>query len=78
MPSVGQPHDPIPWNPINVSVPGAVFDNIETLGSTIEKVLGRLGCPACCSGFDIFFQREMDGFVVNAKQEITGTGQFAR
>jgi hypothetical protein len=76
--SIGLPQDPIPLKSINVSVPGSVFDNIEVLGSTIEKVLGRLGCPACCSGFDLFFQREIDGFVVNAKQEITGTGQFAR
>lgn len=71
------PQDPIPWKAVRVSLPGGAFDNIETLGSAIERVLGRLGCPSCCSGFDILFQRELDGFVFDAKLDIRGTGRFA-
>jgi hypothetical protein len=71
------PIDPIPFRAVRVSAPAAVFDNIEQLGSSIEKVLGRLGCPACCSGFDILFQRELDGFVVDTKLGIKGTGRFS-
>jgi hypothetical protein len=68
---------PGPGSAVHVTAPGAVFDNIEHLGSSIEKVLGRLGCAACCSGFDIFFQRELDGFAFDAKLGMKGTGRFA-
>lgn len=77
LPPLALPQDPIPVKTVRVSAPAAVFDNIEQLGSTIEKVLGRLGCPACCSGFDILFQRELDGFIVDTKLGIKGTGRFA-
>ncbi|HQR21319.1 MAG TPA: hypothetical protein PKV98_10645 [Burkholderiaceae bacterium] len=72
--TVALPQDPVP---IRVAAPAAVFDNINNLGTAIEKVLGRLGCAACCSGFDILFQRELDGFVVDAKLGLKGTGRFA-
>ena len=75
--AVGLPQDPIPWKAVRVTAPAAVFDDIDRLGSSIEKVLGRLGCPNCCSGFDILFQREMDGFAIDAKFGIKGTGRFA-
>ncbi|HTN48968.1 MAG TPA: hypothetical protein VMK32_06015 [Burkholderiaceae bacterium] len=71
--TVALPQDPIP---LRVTAPGAVFDNIENLSSAIEKVVGRLGCAACCSGFDIFFQRELDGFAFDAKLGMKGTGRF--
>lgn len=77
LPPIALPTDPVPWKAVRVAAPATVFDNIEHLGSVIEKVLGRLGCPACCSGFDILFQRELDGFVVDAKLGIQGTGRFA-
>ena len=77
LPPIALPQDPIPFKVVRVTAPAAVFDNIDQLGSTIEKVLGRLGCPNCCSGFDILFQRELDGFVVDAKLGIKGTGRFA-
>ena len=71
------PQDPIPVRSVRVAAPAAIFDNIEHLGSAIEKVLGRLGCANCCSGFDILFQRELDGFMVDAKLGLKGTGRFA-
>lgn len=71
------PQDPIPWKAVRVTAAGSVLDSIDGLSSALEKVLGRLGCPSCCSGFDILFQRELDGFVVDAKQGIRGTGRFA-
>jgi len=77
LPPIALPQDPIPVKAVHVSAPAAVFNNIEQLSSSIEKVLGRLGCPACCSGFDILFQRELDGFVVDAKLGIKGTGRFS-
>ena len=71
------PQDPIPWKAVRVSMPGAAFDDINSLGTAIERVLGRLGCPSCCSGFDILFQRELDGFALDAKLDVRGTGRFA-
>lgn len=77
LPPIALPQDPIPWKTVRVSAPGAVMDNIDALSATLEKVLGKLGCGACCSGFDITFQREFDGFVVDAKQGLRGMGRFA-
>lgn len=77
LPPVALPQDPIPWKSVRVSAPSQVLDNIDALSSTLEKVLGKLGCPACCSGYDILFQRELDGFIVDAKQGLRGTGRFA-
>lgn len=74
--SLDPSHEPMASRALNVTVAGAVLDNIESLGMAIEKVVGRLGCPRCCSGFDIAFKRELDGFTVNPKLEINGTGRF--
>lgn len=74
---VGLPSDPVPWKTVRVTAPGAVFDDIDTLSSSIEKVLGRLGCGKCCSGFDVLFQRELDGFQFDERLGLRGTGQFA-
>jgi hypothetical protein len=72
--SVALPQDPVP---IRVTAPGAVFDSIENLSGAIVKVLGKLGCEPCSSGFDILFQRELDGFAFDAKLGMKGTGRFA-
>jgi hypothetical protein len=77
LPPLALPQDPIPWKAVRVTAAGSVLDNIDALSGALEKVLGRLGCPACCSGFDILFQREMDGFVIDARQGLRGTGRFA-
>ena len=77
LPPIGLPQDPIPWKTVRVSAAHEVMDNIDALSSTLENVLGHLGCPACCSGFDILFQRELDGFIVDAEQNLRGTGRFA-
>jgi hypothetical protein len=70
----GLPQDPIP---VHVTAPGAVFDSIDNLSGAIVKVLGKLGCESCSSGFDILFQRELDGFAFDAKLGMKGTGRFA-
>ena len=77
LPPLALPQDPIPFKAVRVIAPAAVFDDIGALNGAIEKVLGRLGCPACCSGFDILFQRELDGFVLDAQLGLRGTGRFA-
>jgi hypothetical protein len=46
---------------VRVSIPASVASNVDGLKKSIGSVLGRLGCPACCSGFDIRMelQREL-------------------
>lgn len=77
LPPIGLPQDPIPIKSVRVMAPAAVLDDIGSLSSAIEKVLGRLGCASCCSGFDILFQRELDGFMFDAALGLRGTGRFA-
>lgn len=38
---------------VRVSIPASVAADIDGLKKSIATVLDRLGCPACCSGFDI-------------------------
>jgi hypothetical protein len=67
---------PVPWHGVRVSVPTAVLGDIDKLTGTIAAVLGRLGCAACCSGFDIEFMREFDHFAVDEKLGVVGFGSF--
>lgn len=75
--SLQLPSDPVPWHTVRVSVPPQVMENIGDLSRVTGLVLGKLGCPSCCSGFDIAFQRESDHFAVDAKLNIRGHGRFA-
>ena len=42
--------------PVRVSLPASVAADIGSLKEAIGGILGKLGCQACCSGHDIFFQ----------------------
>lgn len=75
--AVGLPQDPQPTRAVNVTMPGAVFNDIKLLGDAIERVVGKLGCRACCSGFDILFQRELDLIALDGKLNVQGFGRFA-
>lgn len=41
---------------VHVSIPASVAADISSLKDGVKSVLGRLGCGACCSGHDIFFE----------------------
>ena len=45
---------------VRVSIPMSIASDIGKFKETVESVLGRLGCPACCSSFDIFFEMQRD------------------
>ena len=47
-------------NPVRVSIPASVAADIGTYKKAIGSILDRLGCPACCSGHDIFFELQRD------------------
>jgi hypothetical protein len=73
---VGLPSDPIPVHSVNVSLPRAVVGDIGSLQKAVAVTVGKLGCPACCSGFDIAFRRELDLIAINEKLEAQGFGRF--
>jgi hypothetical protein len=70
------PEDPIPYRPIDVNLPDRVSSDIGSLQKAVALTLDKLGCPSCCSGFDIAFRREVDLISFNDDLEITGSGRF--
>jgi len=70
------PQDAIPTRSVTVSIPGAVNSDINALTRAAGVVLGKLGCPSCCSGFDILFRRELDLLVLDDHLNVQGFGRF--
>lgn len=61
---------------VNVMLPERVSSNIKSLQKAVAVTLGKLGCAACCSGFDIAFRRELDFITINEKIQAQGFGSF--
>ena len=53
-----------PGGVVNVHVSAEALYNLETLQQLQKSILGRLGCPTCCSGRQIFFQQQEGEFTV--------------
>jgi hypothetical protein len=64
-------------NSITVTIPDKVNGNIELLTRAVGVVVGELGCPGCCSGFDILFRREINTIALNEKGEVAHFGGVA-
>jgi hypothetical protein len=74
------PSDPVPLRTaraVQVSLPLQVSNDLEGVQNAIGNVLGKLGCMACCSGFDIEFRNELDLIRVDEKLDVQGFGRFA-
>lgn len=56
--------------PIRVALPADVAYDIEKFARIQKDILGRLGCMACCSGWDIRWDIFRD-FHVDDKLNIT-------
>ena len=69
--------DPQPWRSVTVSVAPGVANNIEGVQEAIGRVVDRLGCGSCCSGFDIEFRHELDLIRIDEELNVSGFGQFA-
>ncbi|MEB3156259.1 MAG: hypothetical protein VKO26_02335 [Cyanobacteriota bacterium] len=63
----------LPWTPLQVTRLTAVVADIHHLGRAIERVRRRLGCPHCCSGFDLDFQRELEMLALTTEREPGGS-----
>jgi len=61
---------------VDVLVPERVSGNLKSLQKAVAVTLGKLGCAACCSGFDIAFRRELDLIAITDKVTAQGYGRF--
>jgi hypothetical protein len=53
---------------VRVSLPASVASNVDGLKKSIASVLGRLGCAACCSGYDIRLELQRELMTTNLKK----------
>jgi hypothetical protein len=53
-----------PSGVVNVHVSADTLYNMDAMQQLQKSVLGRLGCPTCCSGRQILFQQEEGEFNV--------------
>lgn len=63
-------------SPIRVSIPYDVASEIGSFKKAVGSVLGKLGCQACCSGFDIHFEIERV-YQVDRELNVRGLSQTA-
>lgn len=47
-------------NAVRVSMPASVASNIDSLKKSVGTVLDKLGCPACCSGHNLYLELQRD------------------
>jgi len=62
---------------VTVTIPDKVSGNIDSLIRATGVVLGKLGCSACCSGFDILFRREINSLALDEKGGVARFGGVA-
>src|SRR5262245_30035982 len=66
-----------PARTVTVAISSKVNGDINALTKAAAVVLGKLGCQACCSGFDIVFRRELDFMALSDDLKLHGFGRFA-
>ena len=57
---------------VRVSMPAAIGNDLAKFQRIQKDILGKLGCLACCSGWDIRWDMFDDGFRVDVNGKITG------
>jgi len=62
---------------ITVTMPDHVNGDIDALAHAVGVVVGKLGCSACCSGFDILFRREINTLALDEKGGVARFGGLA-
>jgi len=65
---------PLPPGMVLVRMDKEVSLDIERLGGAIDRIVGALGCKTCCSGFDIFFQQEVEFINVDKNMNVAAFG----
>lgn len=62
---------------VRVSIPASVAGNIGKLKESFASILDRLGCPACCSGFDIRMELQRELALSKSFKESARIGGWA-
>ena len=62
---------------VNVHVPIEVMWDSDRLAGLKKDILGRLGCLACTSGFDIRWRTRRE-YIVNPALEVRELSEFGR
>lgn len=60
-------------NVVRVSVPASAYFKLDAIQKIQKDILGRLGCMACCSGWDIRFDLQRQ-FLVDEKLNVREFG----
>jgi len=60
-------------NPVRVTIPAKVANDLKSMQRITASVLGQLGCEGCHSGFDIRYDVVRE-FVVNEQLEVKVVG----
>jgi hypothetical protein len=60
-------------NVVRVSVPVEAYFSLDKIQKIHKDILGRLGCMACCSGWDIRFDLERR-FMVDERLNVKSVG----
>lgn len=58
---------------VRVSLPASIAFDLDRFQEVQRSILDRLGCPACCSGWDIRFDLQRN-FLVDEKLNIREVG----
>lgn len=62
---------------VRVSIPVSVASDIGGLKKSMGNILERLGCGTCCSGFDIFLERQKEVLVSDSLRGKARLGGFS-
>ena len=60
-------------NVVHVAIPAEIAFDLEKLQLAQKDILGKLGCMACCSGWDIRWDIERR-FAVDANLKVASLG----
>ncbi|QLQ32207.1 MAG: hypothetical protein HZT40_12115 [Candidatus Thiothrix singaporensis] len=60
-------------NIVRVSVPASAYFKLDAMQKIQKDILGRLGCLACCSGWDIRFDLQRQ-FIVDERLNVREFG----
>ena len=64
---------PNPWQ-VAVTIPDTVNNDIDALKKAVALAVDKLGCSACCSGFDIAFRREIRTMALDERLNVARFG----
>jgi hypothetical protein len=57
----------------SATMPAKVANSLPQIQKVVASIADRLGCRACCSGFDITFRQELD-FIVDQELNVRPAG----